>query len=119
MAAPAPIGIFPQFLAQQSETLLMQEKIFSITGNDFLIKLANGNPILRVEAKGIKSFSGRKKMFDLQGTHLFDIVREKFHLHTTFAVEDKEGGKIMEVRSSMKRECGSLRSRKGSGCEGG
>ena len=72
---------------------------------DNLIKLANGTPILRVEAKGM-SFSGRKKMFDLQGTHLFDIVKEKFHLHTTFAVEDASGGKIMEVRSSVKCECG-------------
>ena len=109
MAAPAPvpspIGIFPQFLAQQPETLLLQEKIFSLTGHDYLIKLANGTPILRVEAKGM-SFSGRKKMFDLQGTHLFDIVKEKFHLHTTFAVEDASGGKIMEVRSSVKCECG-------------
>lgn len=111
MAAPAPvpspIGIFPQFLAQQPETLLLQEKIFSLTGSDFLIKLANGTPILRVEAKGM-SFSGRKKMFDLQGTHLFDIVKEKFHLHTTFAVEDTKGVKIMEVKNSIKSECWSF-----------
>ena len=109
MAAPAPVpspvGIFPQSLAQQPETLLLQEKIFSLTGHDYLVKLANGTPILRVEAKGM-SFSGRKKMFDMQGTHLFDIVKEKFHLHTTFAVEDASGGKIMEVRSSVKCECG-------------
>ena len=100
---PSPIGIFPQFLAQQPETLLLQEKIFSLTGHDYLIKLANGTPILRVEAKGM-SFSGRKKMFDMQGNHLFDIVKEKFHLHTTFAVEDAMGAKIMEVKSSIKSE---------------
>lgn len=108
---PTPIGIFPALFAQQSETLILKEKVLSLTGDDFHIKLANGMPILRVEGK-VMSISGRKKLFDEQGNHLFDIVKEHFHLHTTFAVEDAKGQKIMEVKSSFKREFYGLRSYK-------
>ena len=103
--APQPIGVFPQFFAAGPETLVLKEKVMSLSGDSFSIKLANGTPVLKVEGK-VMSLTGRKKMFDMQGTHLFDIVKEKFHLHTTFAVEDASGGKIMEVRSSVKCECG-------------
>lgn len=100
---PSPIGIFPQFLAQGTETLVLKEKVLSLTGDDFHIKLANGTPILRVEGK-VMSISGRKKVFDEQGGHLFDIVKEHFHLHATYRVEGAKGEKIMEVKSSLKCE---------------
>ncbi|KAJ4361695.1 hypothetical protein N0V95_001679 [Ascochyta clinopodiicola] len=98
---PAPIAIFPQFIARAPETLVLKEKVLSLTGDDFHIKLANGTPILRVEGK-VMSISGRKKVFDEQGGHLFDIVKEHFHLHTTFRVEDASGKKVVEVKSSLK-----------------
>lgn len=100
---PSPVGIFPQFFARGSETLVLKEKVLSLTGDDFHIKLANGTPILRVEGK-VMSISGRKKVFDEQNNHLFDIVKEHFHIHATFRVEDAHGTKIMEVKSSFKRE---------------
>ncbi|KAF3045840.1 hypothetical protein E8E11_006814 [Didymella keratinophila] len=98
---PSPVGIFPQFFARGSETLVIKEKVMSLTGDDFHIKLANGTPILRVEGK-VMSISGRKKVFDEQGNHLFDIVKEHFHIHSTFRVEDAQEKKIMEVKSSFK-----------------
>ncbi|KZM24766.1 uncharacterized protein EKO05_0003449 [Ascochyta rabiei] len=98
---PSPVGIFPQFFARGPETLVLKEKVLSLTGDDFHIKLANGTPILRVEGK-VLSLSGRKKVFDEQGNHLFDIVKEHFHIHTTFRVDDANGKKIMEVRSGFK-----------------
>lgn len=100
---PSPVGVFPQFFARGPETLVLKEKVLSLTGDDFHIKLANGTPILRVEGK-VMSISGRKKVFDEQGNHLFDIVKEHFHLHATFRVEDAQKRKIMEVKSSMKRK---------------
>ncbi|KAJ4993666.1 hypothetical protein SVAN01_00720 [Stagonosporopsis vannaccii] len=98
---PSPIGIFPQFIAQGPETLVLKEKVLSLTGDDFHIKLASGTPILRVEGK-VMSISGRKKVFDEQGNHLFDIVKEHFHLHATYRVDGAKGDKVMEVRSSLK-----------------
>jgi uncharacterized protein YxjI len=100
---PAPIGIFPQFIAQQPETLVMKEHVMSLTGDSFSIKLANGTPILQVEGK-VFSIGGRKKVRDMAGNHLFDIKHEMFHLHATYICEDPKGQKIMEVKSSFKSE---------------
>lgn len=49
------------------------------------------------------SISGRKKVSDMQGNHLFSIVKEHLHIHATFAVESATGDKVMEVKSSFKR----------------
>lgn len=99
---PKPIGVFPQFIAQQPETIVLKEHVLSLTGDSFSIKLANGTPILQVEGK-VMSISGRKKVCDMAGNHLFNIAKEHFHIHTTFAVEDPQGKKLMEVKSSFAR----------------
>ncbi|CAO2653318.1 Nn.00g027290.m01.CDS01 [Neocucurbitaria sp. VM-36] len=98
---PHPIAIFPQFIAAGPETLVLKEKVLSLTGDSFSIKLANGTPILQVEGK-VLSISGRKKVSDMQGNHLFSIVKEHFHIHATFAVESASGEKVLEVKSSFK-----------------
>ncbi|KAF2264245.1 DUF567-domain-containing protein [Lojkania enalia] len=97
---PQPIGIFGQFIAQQPETLILKEKVLSLTGDSFSIKLQNGTPILQVEGK-VMSLSGRKTVRDMAGNHLFDIVKEHFHIHTTFAIKDPQDRKIMEVKSKF------------------
>ncbi|CAA9958902.1 LOR domain containing protein [Pyrenophora teres f. maculata] len=101
--APTPqaVGVFSQFIAQGPETLVMKEKVMSLSGDSFSIKLANGTPLLKVEGK-VMSIHGRKKMFDMQGNHICSIIKEHFHIHTTFAVEDPSGAKVMEVKSNFK-----------------
>jgi uncharacterized protein YxjI len=100
---PRQIGIFPQFFAAGPETLILKEHVLSLTGDSFSIKLANGTPILQVEGK-VMSISGRKKVMDMQGTHLFSIVKEHLHIHTTYAVESPAKEKLMNVKSSFARE---------------
>jgi hypothetical protein len=39
----------------------------------------------------------------MSGNHLFDLNKEHFHIHTTFAVLSPQGQKIMEVKSSFAR----------------
>ncbi|OLN96030.1 Protein LURP-one-related 15 [Colletotrichum chlorophyti] len=95
------VGIFPQLTARQSETLILKERMLSLTGDNFDIKLANGQPILHVVGK-VMSISGRKSVYDMANNHLFDIVKEHFHIHTTFAAQDPQGNKLMEVKSSFK-----------------
>ncbi|KAF2743626.1 DUF567-domain-containing protein [Sporormia fimetaria CBS 119925] len=95
--APQAIGMFPQFFAQQSETLVLREKVMSLSGDSFEIKLANGTPLFRVEGS-VLSISGRKKFTDMAGNHLFDICREHLHIHTTFVLENPQKQKIMEVK---------------------
>jgi uncharacterized protein YxjI len=102
-AIPQAIAIFPQFIAAQPETLVLKEKVLSLSGDSFSIKLANGTPILQVEGK-VLSISGRKKVSDMQGTHLFSIVKEHLHIHATYVVESAKGEKLCEVKSGFKRE---------------
>jgi uncharacterized protein YxjI len=102
--APQPIGVFPQYFTKGPETLVLKEKVLSLTGDSFTIKLANGTPVLQVQGK-VLSLTGRKKMMDMQGNHLCSIVKEHFHIHSTYAVEDAKGAKLMEVKSSFKCEC--------------
>lgn len=97
------IGIFDNFMPTYPTTIVLKEHVLSLTGDSFSIKLDNGTPILQVEGK-VMSISGRKKVCDMAGNHLFDIVKEHFHIHTTFAIEDPQGQKLMEVKSSFKRE---------------
>ncbi|KAF4986464.1 hypothetical protein FGRMN_10825 [Fusarium graminum] len=99
--APHQVGVFQSFIARQTETLVLKEKIISLTGDSFDIKLINGQPIIRVEGKAM-SMSGRKRVFDMNGNHLFTIAKELLHFHTTFVVEDPRGFRIMEVKNSVK-----------------
>jgi uncharacterized protein YxjI len=102
-AVPQPIALFPQFIAQAPETLVLKEHVLSLSGDSFSIKLANGTPILQVEGK-VMSISGRKKVSDMQGNHLFSIVKEHLHIHATYVVESANGQKLVEVKSGFKRE---------------
>jgi uncharacterized protein YxjI len=97
---PNPVAIFDQFIAQQTETLALKEKVLSLSGDSFDVKLANGQPIFQIKSK-LMSFRGRKSVFDTAGNHLFDIVKEHLHIHTTFAAEDPNGKKLLEVKSSF------------------
>ncbi|KAM7186859.1 Tubby C-terminal-like domain containing protein [Naviculisporaceae sp. PSN 640] len=95
-----PIGIFDQYLARQTEVIVLREKVMSLTGDSFEIKMQNGQPLFRVEGR-VLSISGRKTLTDMAGNKLFDIVKEHFHIHTTFAVEDPSGRKLMQVKSGF------------------
>lgn len=97
---PQPIGIFDQYLARQTEVIVLREKVMSLSGDSFEIKMQNGQPLFRVEGK-VLSISGRKTLTDAAGNKLFDIVKEHFHIHTTFAIEDPSGRKLMQVKSGF------------------
>lgn len=96
-----PVALFDQFIATEPQVIVLKEKIFSFTGDSFDIKLGDGVPLLKVTGN-VFSVSGRKKVEDMEHNHLFDIRKEHMHLHTTYLMEDPEGNKICEVRSSHK-----------------
>ncbi|KAF2271235.1 uncharacterized protein EI97DRAFT_438021 [Westerdykella ornata] len=97
---PQPIGVFQSFIARQTETIVLKEKVLSLSGDSFSIKLANGTPLFQVQGS-VLSISGRKKVTDMAGNHMFDICKEHLHIHTTFAIKDPSGRKIMEVKSKF------------------
>ncbi len=101
---PQQIGVFDHFVARQTETLILKERILSLSGDSFDIKLANGQPLLRVQGK-VMSISGRKSVFDMAGNHLFDVCKEHFHLHSTYVCIDPQGNTFFEVKSKIACMC--------------
>lgn len=99
---PQPLAIFDQFTAHQTEVLAIKEKVLSLTGDSFDVKLANGQPIFKVKGK-LMSISGRKAVTDTSNNHLFDIVKEHLHIHSTYAAESPDGKKILQVKSGINR----------------
>jgi uncharacterized protein YxjI len=97
---PTPIGIFPQFFAQQSESLVLKEKVLSLSGDSFDIKTISGVPIFKVKGETL-SLSGRKHLSDMNGNVLFTIRKKLIALHATFYAEDPKGNVIFEVKGKF------------------
>ncbi|KUI59153.1 Protein LURP-one-related 10 [Cytospora mali] len=99
-----PIGCTKFINSQQQVKLILKEKILSLTGDAFDVQLdpQNGQPpypIFKVDPSFITS---RKSFYDMQGTHLFDLKKEHFHLiHTYFKAVDPQGNKFFEVKSGF------------------
>ncbi|KAJ5690695.1 hypothetical protein N7462_005087 [Penicillium macrosclerotiorum] len=96
---PKPIALFPRFISNQTQALILKEKVLSISGDSFDIKLDNGQLLLKVAGAWV-SLSDRKKVEDANGNHLFDITKEHLHIHTTYAIKDPNQNKIAEVKNS-------------------
>ena len=99
---PRQLGRFQQFVARGTETLILKEKVMSLSGDSFDIKTVTGQPIFKIEGRHM-TVSGRKTVRDVQGNHLFDIVKELLHIHATYVAEDPQKNHIMEIKSSFKR----------------
>jgi uncharacterized protein YxjI len=97
---PTPMGIFPAFIAQRPETLVIKEKMMSLSGDSFDIKLLDGRPIFQVRGNAW-SLSGRKQVLDMAGNHLFTIRKKHLTLHTTFYAEDPSENQILDVKSEF------------------
>lgn len=98
-----PIAQFDATIARTTETIVLKEKVLSLTGDSFDIKNIQGQPILKVKGR-LASISGRKSVYDMADRHLFDIVKEHLHIHSTYAAETPDKKKFLEIKSSIKRK---------------
>ncbi|CAI4218836.1 unnamed protein product [Parascedosporium putredinis] len=101
-----PIGLYDSFTARQTEVLVIDEKLMSLSGDSFDIRLASGMPLLKVKGN-LLSLSGRKDVTDVLGNHMFTISKRVLSLHATFAVTNSQGQLIMEVKNSLVQLIGS------------
>jgi len=97
---PRPLGIFQPFIAQQPESIVLKEKVFSLSSDSFSINTVEGRPVLQVAGEAL-SLSDRKHMLDTQGQLLFDIRKEHFTIHTTYYAERPDGQRLFEVKSKL------------------
>ncbi|KAI1098279.1 DUF567-domain-containing protein [Jackrogersella minutella] len=97
---PRPVGIFTPFIAKQSETLVVKEKM-SWSGNNFDISQPNGEHFFKVKGE-LLSLSSRVNVMDTSGNHIFTIRKKHLTLHTTYYAENPDGQEIFEVQSKFK-----------------
>ncbi|OJD31870.1 uncharacterized protein BKCO1_4300098 [Diplodia corticola] len=95
---PTPIGLFPSFIARQTEPLVLKEKVMSLSGDSFSVKTVDGRAIVQVKGEYF-SLSGRKHVMDMQGNVIFTIRKEHFSFPTSYYAQDPSGRKILEVQS--------------------
>ena len=73
--APSSLAIFPDYVAQQQETLVIKGRQFGAT---FDVKTIDGRALATVEP-GTASLSRRKRVLDTKGKLLFNVRRESWH----------------------------------------
>lgn len=100
--SPQALGIFNNFIAQQSESLVLKERVLSLSGDSFSIKTLDGREMLQVKGETF-SLSGRKTVVDMQGNHLFTIRKEHFSFPRAYYAEDGQGKRVFELAGKFSR----------------
>lgn len=97
MSASAPFNppLGPQpanaaFYSPNPTTLQMKEKMLSLSGDDFTITTAEGNPVCKCKGKVI-SLHGTKSFTDLQGNELFTVKKKMLSIQKSFVCESPQG----------------------------
>ncbi|KAF3763407.1 hypothetical protein M406DRAFT_357075 [Cryphonectria parasitica EP155] len=105
-----PVGRLDFVNAQQETTIILKEKVLSLTGDAFDIKVdpRNGRdpyPVLKVDPSLLTS---KRAFFDMTGNHLFDLKKEHLHLvHEYMKLIDVNGEKFCEIKKNLKVGFGS------------
>lgn len=96
-------AVFPQYVAQKVEQLVLKERVMSLSGDSFSVKTTEGTRIVDVKGEAL-SLSGRKHVSDINGQPLFDLRKEHFSIHTTYYAENPQGEKILVVKNKFSSE---------------
>jgi uncharacterized protein YxjI len=96
-----PLGVFPQFIGRQTESIVLKERVMSLSGDSFSIKTTSGRPLMEVKGKTF-SMSKRKMVTDMQGNHLFTLRKKAISFGTgTYYAEDPHGKKFFALKSKF------------------
>ncbi|KAK4686592.1 hypothetical protein P7C73_g3534, partial [Tremellales sp. Uapishka_1] len=95
-----PVGVFSQYCMQVPTTLVLKERAFSFSGDDFAIKDSNGMVVARCQGKSF-SFKDRKVITDPNGQLLFGLRNKLLSIHKTYIAEDQGENEIFRVRSKL------------------
>ena len=89
-----PIAAFERrFTFQKPITLLLKEKTFSWSGDDFNITDTNGQPYFKIKGKAF-SMRQKKIFYDLYDQPIFNIKHELFSLRGRYKFFMKEGEQV-------------------------
>ncbi|WVW80493.1 hypothetical protein I302_102477 [Kwoniella bestiolae CBS 10118] len=95
-----PLGLHPNFFAKQPTTLVLKEKVFSWSGDDFSVKDTNGFTVVKCHGQAI-SFRDRKVINDPNGNFLFGLRNKLLTIHKTFIGETQDERELFRIRKRM------------------
>ncbi|WVF71015.1 hypothetical protein IAT40_005811 [Kwoniella sp. CBS 6097] len=95
-----PLGVFPNYYAQQPTTLVLKEKVFSFSGDDFSVKDTNGYTVVRCHGQAL-SWRDRKVIVDANNNFLFGLRNKMMAIHKTFIAENEGGTEIFRIRKRL------------------
>ncbi|WVW80492.1 hypothetical protein I302_102476 [Kwoniella bestiolae CBS 10118] len=100
VAVDPPIGLHPQIFAQKATTLVLKEKVWSWTGDDFSVKDIEGRDVVKCHGKAW-SLRERKVISDADDKFLFGIRNKILTIHTTFIGEDESEKELFRIRKRL------------------
>ncbi|ORY32262.1 tubby C-terminal-like domain-containing protein [Naematelia encephala] len=95
-----PLGMHPQYCVNVPTTLVLKEKAFSFSGDDFAVKDSNGIPVVHCKGKAF-SFRDRKVITDNNGNLLFHLRNKMIAIHKTFIAEDEQERELFRVKKRL------------------
>ena len=104
--APIQPALGPQppsnkFYNPHQVTLAMKEKVFSITGDDFTVRTAEGQDILKVKGKYI-TIHGSKKFSDMAENEIFTLQNKLLSIHKSFHAESPNNAHDFDIKGKFK-----------------
>jgi uncharacterized protein YxjI len=81
-------------------TLVMREKVWSLSGDTFHIVDQNNHEVLQCRGQAM-SLSDRKEFADSSGRPLFSLRTRHFTIHKTFYAESPDGRELFEVKGKF------------------
>jgi uncharacterized protein YxjI len=98
-----PLGVTMGFIRPQQTTLVMKEKVWSLSGDSFHVTDQNNVEVVRCQGSTF-SISDRKEFQSPQGVPLFSLRNKLIAIHKTFYAEDPKGNILFEVKSKFSRK---------------
>ena len=90
----------PAYCLPHQTTLVMREKVWSLSGDTFHIVDSNNHEVLQCRGQAM-SLSDRKEFADNAGRPLFSLRTRHFTIHKSFYAEAADGTELFEVKGKF------------------
>ncbi|WWD18250.1 hypothetical protein CI109_102700 [Kwoniella shandongensis] len=95
-----PLGVHGHYCMPHPTTLVLKEKAFSFSGDDFAVKDQNGQVVVRCKGQAF-SFRDRKVITDPNGRLLYGLRNKLMSIHKTYIGEDEQEREIFRIRKKI------------------
>lgn len=80
----------PHLYSPEQSTLIMKEKVFSLSGDDFTVRTVSGLDVCRCKGH-VMSVRDSKKFTDVNGNELFTLKNKMLSIHKSFKGDAPNG----------------------------